>query len=107
LLKLERRGTFPGLLKATMIHVDVDRAPPYETISYTWGRTAANHLIIIDGSKLFVNLELMVLLVASTSVTEERLIWVDYICINQSNNFEKSQQIPIMRAARLENGNFS
>jgi hypothetical protein len=97
LLRLRKTSPFSSMIKGTLIHVDVDSAPPYEAISYTWSQDDYSREIAVDNARFSVSAGLYELLRARHSSIEERLIWVDYICIDQCSVIDKAQQIPIMR----------
>jgi hypothetical protein len=69
---------------------------PYEALSYTWGSTEMTNSIIIDGSKLGVTQNLYLALQYLRSEDEDRILWIDGLCINQGNNKEKGHQVQQM-----------
>ncbi|KIM99916.1 hypothetical protein OIDMADRAFT_166048 [Oidiodendron maius Zn] len=70
--------------------------PKYEALSYTWGSETARQTISINGQQFDVGRNLFDALQHLRDPLEERSLWVDAICINQSNVPEKSHQISIM-----------
>ena len=66
---------------------------PYEAISYHWGRDLAKpfSLILDNGSVVRLSHELHAILQTVVDPTEEKTVWVDAICINQSDNDERSR----------------
>ncbi|CAH0003359.1 unnamed protein product [Clonostachys byssicola] len=76
--------------------VSLNDGPRYETLSYTWGDNSKEHLIQVDGSRFRVNHNLFLALRRLRSLDEARVIWIDAICINQSDNNEKSAQVAMM-----------
>lgn len=69
------------------------RAPPcYTALSYAWGDATQTRYIEVDGILVAVTLSLEIALYRLRT-KGELLLWVDAICINQSDNYEKSQQI--------------
>lgn len=88
---------------------------PYEALSYVWGsqevEEQTTHSIIIvedqkDDQEFAVMQNLHVALLHLQDYDIPRVIWVDAVCIDQSNNIEKEHQIPMMgeiyaRASRV------
>jgi hypothetical protein len=75
------------------------RAPEYTAISYTWGNANLNKCITIhDGTTqpvLAITTSAMECLLALKK--RNRYIWIDSICINQSDPDEKTEQVRLMR----------
>ena len=71
----------------------------YEAISYHWGRDEAKPFqLTVENSVIGLSDELHAILQTVVHPTEEKVIWVDAICINQvdSNSKEKEEQIRLM-----------
>jgi hypothetical protein len=77
--------------------VEVDNCPSYEALSYCWGDPSVNTTVQCDGGSLHVTKNLKSALLYLRSRTEERLLWIDALCINQKDLQERSQQVSIMR----------
>jgi hypothetical protein len=56
-----------------------------------------DHGIFIDGRYLPVTKNAYEVLHARSSYPQERILWIDAICIYKTNDSEKSSQIPLMR----------
>jgi hypothetical protein len=69
---------------------------PYEALSYVWGSEEKPKTIIIDGQSLCITQNLYTALVHLQDSGCSRTIWVDAICINQTDEKEKERQIPLM-----------
>lgn len=69
---------------------------PYETLSYVWGSEDKPRSIIIDDRNFDVTQNLYVALLRLRNHTCSRIIWVDAVCIDQANEKEKENQIPLM-----------
>lgn len=86
------------------LHFDVstfgrDAAPPYTAVSYTWGDGDASEVIHINGCRFPVRLNLWSCLYHLSQAmlhSERDYLWVDAICINQSDDREKSAQVRCM-----------
>ena len=69
--------------------------PRYTALSYTWGEKRADWSIQINGRSLRLTRNLYWATRAFAVVGES--YWIDAICINQSDDVEKSLQIPLMK----------
>jgi hypothetical protein len=65
----------------------------YDALSYTWGTMNPDHQIICNDLPFPVTANLYSALVALRSSIEPVDIWVDALCINQTDNQERSQQV--------------
>ena len=85
-------------LVVTLEEFDLEEAPSYAAISYTWG-PADERALICNDRLMYVSrnaaLALYHALHAQTS-RNEVYIWIDQICIEQSNLDEKGQQVSHM-----------
>jgi len=72
------------------------RTHPYAALSYVWGETDNPKSISINDHNLTVTVNLYGALSRLRHTSIERVLWVDAICINQNDTFEKEQQIRIM-----------
>jgi hypothetical protein len=83
-------------LQGTLVEVKLEPEQSYETLSYVWGARTGNCPIICDGKEILVteNCEaaLRQLRLAKKPIT----IWIDAICINQSDELERNSQVRIM-----------
>lgn len=85
-------------LKATLLCVDLSSSPTYEALSYVWGdmETKAGYFIEIDGTDMEITPNLYRALQALRMKKKSRVLWVDSLCINQSDNKDKEIQISMM-----------
>ncbi|CAF3504471.1 unnamed protein product [Fusarium graminearum] len=89
----------PGILR---VDDDQDRMP-YEAISYTWATISGNrqkdHAIFIgkSWSMLPITENCFDALTSCRLEDEDRYLWVDSICINQSDISERTHQVGLMR----------
>lgn len=70
----------------------------YEALSYVWGSQSETHTITVNGCDLHVTRNLYTALIHLRDNQLERILWIDAICINQEDDDEKSEQIPLMRS---------
>lgn len=78
---------------------DLDDVPKYEALSYVWGNVVTTAPIYIGPLRQQFN--------ATTNLEralshlrypdQDRILWVDAICINQEDDDEKSRQVRMMR----------
>jgi hypothetical protein len=72
----------------------------YDALSYAWqGETPTTSINIISDNKIYKlpiipNLEAALRQLRDPQ--EDRVFWIDAICINQEDDKEKSQQVPMM-----------
>lgn len=103
---LRASGDPQAQIKISIQHHEIHCAPAYEAVSYTWGPQANDTLFIaLDDGRLKVTKTLEVLLRHLRNKDKDRLLWIDQICIDQTNNAEKGEQVQKMsliygRAAR-------
>lgn len=69
----------------------VRNAPEYDAISYTWGDPTLLESIIIDDRRLEVTQNCELVLKQAWWHGGSRYHWVDAICIDQSDDAEKSE----------------
>jgi hypothetical protein len=72
----------------------------YDAISYVWGSAPALVTVKCNGKPLLVTstaLDMLHCLHLHQTNTTTRKIWIDAICINQTDEEEKGTQIPLMR----------
>ncbi|OAL03181.1 HET-domain-containing protein, partial [Phaeosphaeriaceae sp. SRC1lsM3a] len=66
---------------------------PYEALSYTWGGTERAANVQIDAKNYNVTENLYLALLHLRLPYEDRILWVDAICIDQSNLRERGHQV--------------
>jgi hypothetical protein len=86
-----------------IIHVTLEEAPKYETVSYTWGSSAQEYdLVVRDGNqaglpqKLKVTKSLFEALPRLTAQSDTGYLWIDQLCINQQDVEERNAQVSKM-----------
>jgi hypothetical protein len=96
-IRLLRFRSTPMYLKRItidLIDVSLDNLPRYEALSYRWGSILASHKVTCNGRILLVTQNCHRAL--KRLHEENRLLWVDAICINQQDNNEKKNQVALM-----------
>jgi hypothetical protein len=98
LLRVFRRTRF-GKRCCEINHVSVDKLRcTYTAISYTWGdSTARKSFPCADGRSIAITESVACLLEYLALESDDFTIWLDAICINQSDISEKEHQVRLMR----------
>ncbi|CAO2658200.1 Nn.00g059230.m01.CDS01 [Neocucurbitaria sp. VM-36] len=68
----------------------------YDASSYVWGSPNKSQFIIITGAYLDVTPNLHAALLQLRDPLSPRILWIDAICINQTDELEKVRQIQSM-----------
>lgn len=68
----------------------------YEALSYTWGGGEKPCSIFIQEQELNVTTNLHAALLRLRDRSLERILWVDAICIDQTHDEERGQQVQLM-----------
>lgn len=85
-------------LKATLYSTTLDMARDYTAISYTWGASPTkSKSLVINGKQFGCTEATYNALYRASRTWSSHLVWIDYVCINQSNNKEKGGQVELMR----------
>jgi hypothetical protein len=99
-----QRPRFGGTLK----HISLIDIEPYDALSYCWGVSTQNHQVSISrgygdsyiGCWTHITDNLQSALAALWKRRGDKMtirIWVDALCINQNDLYERSQQVQMMR----------
>ncbi|PMD13760.1 hypothetical protein NA56DRAFT_545470, partial [Hyaloscypha hepaticicola] len=76
--------------------VSLDSAPPYESLSYTWGDPKRTKKIFVNGLPFYTTPSTFNVLRSRSSPWKTRVLWIDSICINQEDVAERSSQVLLM-----------
>jgi len=68
----------------------------YEALSYVWGSNIGDREILCEGRTLLVTPNCEAALRRFRRPKKSRILWIDAICIDQSNLEEKGKQVPLM-----------
>ncbi|KAL7930729.1 heterokaryon incompatibility domain-containing protein [Trichoderma chlorosporum] len=95
-------GSFQELpIKVSLQEVSIDDSPNFGALSYTWatedGATSLSRELLCDGASLRVTENCEAALKRLRRPKDDQVLWVDAICIDQSNIEERSLQIGLMR----------
>ena len=98
LLPAKNKETNVYCTLAQVSSITDSKGPPvYEALSYTWGNPKREKTIYVNNSPFPITYNLHVALRSLRKQTESRMLWVDAICINQYNLYEKNHQVGMMR----------
>jgi hypothetical protein len=85
-----------GPLNCALFQTPLLSIPRYEAISYRWGGTGPDQEINVNGHSIMVTPNAFEVLQNRSSFWRPRLVWLDSVCIDQSNENEKAEQIELM-----------
>ncbi|KAI1345845.1 heterokaryon incompatibility protein-domain-containing protein [Xylaria sp. FL0043] len=68
-----------------------------EALSYVWGKELSREQILVDLQPFSISRDLLEILRSLRHPKTPRTIWIDAICINQTNNKERTCQVRLMR----------
>ncbi|EHK25083.1 uncharacterized protein TRIVIDRAFT_143449 [Trichoderma virens Gv29-8] len=92
-------GSGSSLLKCTLHRVSLQsvQAPSYEALSYTWGNENDRRAVVVNGYLVDVTFNLYSALCRLRREDGTRVLWIDALCINQTDLDERAQQVRLMR----------
>ncbi|KAH7333275.1 heterokaryon incompatibility protein-domain-containing protein [Rhexocercosporidium sp. MPI-PUGE-AT-0058] len=94
---LTLRPDLPGSeLNCRLSTVSLSTNPTYEALSYVWGTSGATRQIQIKGYSHAVGANLETALQHLRHPSENRVLWIDALCIDQENIEERSSQVSKM-----------
>jgi hypothetical protein len=96
-IRLLTLASGPEDLSGSLNIYAIDECPKYIALSYAWGEHCQTHNIKCSGILMPLQDNLSAALQQFSQIGLLMPIWIDAICINQSDNREKSHQIPLMR----------
>ncbi|RKL30367.1 hypothetical protein BFJ72_g11481 [Fusarium proliferatum] len=93
-LVLLEKGTQPQLrCRIVQAYLDEKVIFTYEALSYSWGWKTTQHEIVVDGKILSITESLYDALYHLRNPDEDRMLWVDALCIDQNNIKERGHQV--------------
>ncbi|KAI1428441.1 heterokaryon incompatibility protein-domain-containing protein [Xylaria sp. FL1777] len=84
-------------IQCRLIVCDLYKEGIAEALSYVWGADTSQEAIHVDQEAFLIRKNLTRILQHLRRADVVRTIWVDAICINQSDRKEKTQQVRLMR----------
>lgn len=89
-------GEYGGPIECVLEHIDMDITKDFEALSYCWGEASITKSILLDGRSYPVTTNLFDGVQRLRKLDEPRKLWIDSLCINQSNLTERSHEIQKM-----------
>lgn len=86
----------PLVASLRLLDLRDEDSEPFEAISYVWGSPEKTHVIVVDGHRMPITANLWEALGQTRLYDQPRRLWADAICIDQSNDIEKGQQVAEM-----------
>jgi hypothetical protein len=83
----------PRTLSCKLKIFSLHERPQYEALSYAWGTEQPFEHIVCNGAKLPVTPHLLEGLRSISKAIFVQWLWIDAICINQSDDIEKASQV--------------
>lgn len=83
-------------LRCHLVNAELSWRTKYEALSYTWGDPTITRQLTCSGRTIDVTVSLHDALSDLRHPRRKRLLWVDAVCINQTDNDEKAKQIRLM-----------
>jgi hypothetical protein len=80
-------------IKCTLTAGHIDALPRYEAVSYVWGSQVNPQKIDLNGVLFFITQNLHKALTRLRTRTEDRLLWIDALTVNQSDILERNAQV--------------
>ncbi|KAI1260718.1 heterokaryon incompatibility protein-domain-containing protein [Xylariaceae sp. FL1019] len=90
-------GTFDATITCHLGCVALDSNPSYLALSYAWGVSRASRPIVVNGLPIYIRSNLDRALRHVRKKDADIDLWVDAICIDQDDAYERSQQVGMMR----------
>jgi len=86
------------ILRCELKHFNInEKCPIFRALSYTWGRPQFSQMIILNGKPFEIWENLFSFLEVIQELPERTdLIWIDQLCIDQTNVLERNHQVQVM-----------
>ncbi|TVY87284.1 Heterokaryon incompatibility protein 6,OR allele [Lachnellula willkommii] len=85
-----------NLICCTISHASLDNAPPFTALSYSWGDQTQRCEILLNGAPISITKNLESALRHLRLQDKPLTLWIDALCIDQSDDVEKGEQIEQM-----------
>ena len=89
-------GSSGGDIECELVHTTFD-AQPYEALSYCWGSSELVESMKVNSTTLRITDSLQAALLHLRRHDRDRVLWIDAVCINQTDHVERSHQVRKMR----------
>ena len=95
-LLIVKPGKVEDLIESDLLQVNLHDLPKYEALSYRWGDQTQTQTIKCHGCNMKITSSLHTTLVSLRHTDAPRVLWIDAVCIDQTNLEEKQQQVLLM-----------
>jgi hypothetical protein len=85
-----------SLFETTVSECDSDKIDSFNALSYVWGSSTETKRIEINGKAVLITTSLDLALRDLRDTNRILRLWVDALCIDQSNTEERNQQVSLM-----------
>ncbi|KAF4627855.1 hypothetical protein G7Y89_g10299 [Cudoniella acicularis] len=89
-------GEFNDIIRLTLTTISLSDPPPYEALSYVWGKDQASIPALVEDLKMPITQNLDIAFRHLRHPDTSRVLWVDAICINQNDMSERENQVKVM-----------
>ncbi|KAH0537545.1 hypothetical protein FGG08_005680 [Glutinoglossum americanum] len=89
-------GDGPDEVRCRLFTASLNNSPVFEALSYAWGDPKDTRSIHVNDQNRAVTINLYSALLRIRGKSQSRVIWVDALCIDQTNVEEKSHQVGLM-----------
>ncbi|KAL3417252.1 Heterokaryon incompatibility protein 6, OR allele 5 [Phlyctema vagabunda] len=96
LLPIDGNEKFKSLPACHIFHASLHDQPNFVALSYVWGAATDLRVILVEDCSVRVTKNLYDAMMVLRPLKEDLVIWVDALCINQSDDEEKSWQVGLM-----------
>lgn len=83
-------------IRLGLVTAHIDNPPSFLLLSYVWGNPVKKHILNCNGHDIGVLPGIHDFLHAMGPSNKSRLIWIDYICINQTDAEETKVQMTLL-----------
>ncbi|KAF7951697.1 hypothetical protein EAE96_006996 [Botrytis aclada] len=94
-------GSGESPIESSILHIDLKDPSgtiKYEALSYEWKEASDdNPVILVNDCKFRIRKNLYDALIQLRLVDKARYLWIDALCIDQSNHLERNHQVRIMQ----------
>ncbi|KAK0099321.1 hypothetical protein ONS96_008549 [Cadophora gregata f. sp. sojae] len=89
-------GQFDDVINVRLKVFSLDDLPPYCALSYAWGPPPHTTPVSCYGKKLLASESCVAALRRLRDTIEEKVLWIDAICIDQTSLSERGHQVNLM-----------
>lgn len=90
-------GVDASPIQCNIVETSLADPPDYEALSYCWGNPEMKTSILLQNKAFKITVNLFDALWCLRKENQKRLLWVDAICIDQTNIRERNHQVRLMR----------